>query len=180
LSKPVADELGDVRDRIFTPSEINRIRGGKVKLELIPRGVGRIEVLAPNLYHDIKPDEIAQMELTIRNAGTRRLDNIKLETDTPLGWRSEIQPEVITTMEPEEEIYVDLAFIPPTDVSVGDYEMTLRTRMMGARRRVEPDDKTIRIHVSGRVKILGTMVLIFLLVGLMVGIVVFGVKLSRR
>lgn len=180
LTKPVADELGEVRDRIFTPSEITRIRGGKVKLELIPRGVGRIEVLAPNLYHDIKPDEIARMELTVRNVGTRRLDNIKLETDTPLDWRSEIQPEMITSLEPEEEIFINLAFIPPVDVSVGDYEITLRTRMMGAQRRVEPDDKTIRIHVSGRVKILGTAVLIFLLVGLMVGIVVFGVKLSRR
>ena len=74
----------------------------------------------------------------------------------------------------------NLAFIPAADVNVGDYEITLMTRMMGAQRRLEPDDKTIRIHVSGQVKILGTSVLIFLVVGLTVAIVAFGVKLSQR
>ncbi|MFC2075895.1 NEW3 domain-containing protein [candidate division KSB1 bacterium] len=180
MSKAVADELGEVRDRSFTQPEIDDIRGGKVKMELIPRGVGRIEVRAQNLYHDIKPDETAAMEVRIKNTGTRRLDNIKLETDNPLGWKSEIQPDMITSLEPEEETAVNLAFLPPADVGVGDYEVTLRTRSMGALRRVEPDDKTIRIHISGRANILGSAILISLLIGLMVGIVVFGVKLSRR
>ena len=61
LAAPVADELGEVRDRIFASSEIASIRGGKVKVELILRGVGRIEVLSPNLFLDIKPHETARM-----------------------------------------------------------------------------------------------------------------------
>ncbi|GAI94010.1 unnamed protein product, partial [marine sediment metagenome] len=39
------------------PMEIDSLKAGNVKLELIPRGVGRIEVLALSLYHEIKIGE---------------------------------------------------------------------------------------------------------------------------
>jgi len=37
------------------PGEIEAMRLGWVELELIPRGVGEIEVRAQNLYHEIDP-----------------------------------------------------------------------------------------------------------------------------
>ena len=62
-------------------------RPGSVKLELIPRGVGKIEVQAVNLYHEIKVGEHVEMEVRVKNAGTRKLNNIRVFADLPLNWR---------------------------------------------------------------------------------------------
>jgi uncharacterized membrane protein len=63
---------------------------------------------------------------------------------------------------------------------VGDYEVTLKTESFASNRKVDSDDKKIRVHVSSNTSVLGTAILVILLVGILVGIVVFGVRLSRR
>jgi hypothetical protein len=45
---------------------------------------------------------------------------------------------------------------------------------------VESEDKIVRIHVASKTNVLGVSILVLLIVGLLVGIVVFGIKLTRR
>lgn len=164
----------------LNPDEIKSLNSGDVRLEIMPRGVGRIEVLALNLYHEIKVGEIVSMEVRVRNSGTRTLDNIRIYTDLPLNWRSEIQPDLIATLEQNKEEIVKIDFIPPTEVSVGDYEPKIRTECLASNRRVESEDKIVRIHIGARTNVLGISLLVVLLIGLLVGIVIFGIKLTRR
>jgi hypothetical protein len=162
------------------PKEIDSLKAGSVKLELIPRGVGKVEVQAPNLYYEIKVGENVDMKVTVKNAGTRKLNNIRVFSDLPLNWRAEIQPDLIASLEQSKEQMVNIRFIPPPDVSVGDYEPKIRTECSADNRRVESEDKIVRIHIASKTNILGISVLIILLVGLLVGIVVFGIRLTRR
>ena len=161
-------------------NEIEELRAGNVNLELIPRGVGRIEVLALNLYHEIKVGENVDMEVTVVNSGTRLLNNIRIFTDLPLNWRAEIQPDLIASLEQNQEEIVNIKFIPPDNVSVGDYEPRIRTECIADNRQVESEDKIVRVHLSAKTNVLGITLLIVLLIGLLVGIVVFGIKLTRR
>ncbi len=163
----------------LSPKSIDSLKVGVVKLELIPRGVGKIEVQAVNLYHEIKVDQTVVMEVRVKNAGTRKLNNIRISTDLPLNWRAEINPDLIASLEQNKEEVVSLRFIPPADVSVGDYEPKIKTECVADNRRVESEDKIVRIHISSKTNILGITLLITLLVGLLVGIVVFGIKLTR-
>jgi hypothetical protein len=167
-------------DKTYTESELKKIPGGKVKLELIPRGVGRIEVRVPNLYHEIVAGEMVEMEITVRNDGTRRLDNIKISSDNPLHWKTEISPDLIRTLDPEKELMVKLRIIPPADVGVGAQEVKIKTQAMADNRRVETEDKTVRVQVEAKTPVLWTVFLIILLVGLVVGVVIFGIKISKR
>jgi hypothetical protein len=162
------------------PKEIDSLKAGSVKLELIPRGVGKVEVQAPNLYYEIKVGENVDMKVTVKNTGTRKLINIRVFSDLPLNWRAEIQPELIASLEQDKEQMVNIRFIPASDVSVGDYEPKIRTECSADNRRVESEDKIVRIHIASKTNILGISVLILLLVGLLVGIVVFGIRLTRR
>ena len=162
------------------PKDIETMKAGSVKLELIPRGVGKIEVQAVNLYHEIKVGESVTMEVRIRNAGTRKLNNIRVFADLPLNWRSEIQPDLISSLEQNKEQVVTLKFLPPADVAVGDYEPKIKTECSADNRKVESEDKIVRIHVGSKTNVLGISLLVLLLVGLLVGIVVFGIKLTRR
>lgn len=164
----------------ISPKGIESLRAGTVKLELIPRGVGRIEVQALNLYREIKVGDNVNMEVGIKNTGTRRLNSIRIYTDLPLNWRAEINPDLIRFLDQNKEEIVNIDFIPPSDVSVGDYEPKIKTECIVENRKVESEDKIVRIHISAKTNIIGITLLILLLIGLLVGIVVFGIKLTRR
>ncbi|HEX9974674.1 MAG TPA: NEW3 domain-containing protein, partial [bacterium] len=180
LSRVQSEEMGELDPYNTTVKELDKLQGGRVRLELIPRGVGKIEVRAPSLYHEITVGDSVMMNITVKNNGSRRLDNIKVSTDNPLHWRSVIQPDLIKTIDPEKEQIVHLTFIPPSDVGVGAQEVRIKTEALADNRRVETEDKTVRIQVEAKTPILWTAVLILLLIGLVVGIVVFGIKISRR
>lgn len=167
-------------DASIDQNEIEDLKAGNVSLEIIPRGVGRIEVQAVNLYHEIKIGENVDMEVRIVNAGTRLLNNIRVFSDLPLNWKAEIQPDLIASLEQNQEEVVNIKFIPPDNVSVGDYEPRIRTECIADNRRVESEDKIVRVHLSAKTNVLGITLLIALLIGLLVGIVVFGIKLTRR
>jgi hypothetical protein len=172
-------DLMTKKPRIDT-KDIDSMKAGSVRLELVPRGVGKIEVQAVNLYHEIKVGENVNMEVRVKNAGTRKLNNIRVYSDLPLNWRSEIQPELIASLEQNKEVVVTIKFLPPADVSVGDYEPKIKTECSADNRNVESEDKIVRIHVASKTNVLGISLLVLLLVGLLVGIVVFGIKLTRR
>jgi hypothetical protein len=160
--------------------DLDNLKAGSVKLEIIPRGVGKVEVQALSLYHEIKVGQNLNMEVNVKNTGTRRLDNIRIYTDLPLNWRSEVQPDLIASLDQGKEEIVTIEFIPPEDVSVGDYEPKVRTECLADNRRVESEDKIIRVHISAKANVVGITLLVLFLVGLLVGIVVFGIKLTRR
>ncbi len=160
--------------------DIGSLRAGNVKLEIIPRGVGKVEVQALSLYHEIKEGQSVKMEVRVKNAGTRRLNNIRVSTDLPLNWRSEIRPDLIASLDQGKEEIIAIEFIPPEDLAIGDYEPKIKTECIADNRQVEAEDKIVRIHVSAKTNVIGITLLVLFLVGLLVGIVIFGIKLTRR
>ncbi|MHA2643009.1 MAG: NEW3 domain-containing protein [bacterium JZ-2024 1] len=168
------------QERVYSPAEIEQSRAGRVRLVIIPRGVGRIEVSAVSLFSEIHPGESVETTITIRNTGTRRLDNIKLTTEYPLNWRVELQPDIVPALEINREASVRLKIIPPSDVPVGDYEVRLKTESYAYGRRVPSEDKIYRVSVKAQTNIWGTAGLVGGLLLLVIGIVVFGIKLTRR
>ena len=180
LTKSEFDRLGSSRNIQLQPSDIPNIQGGKVRLELLPRGVGRIEVRAPSLYHEITVGDSVSMDVTVRNDGTRRLDNIRITTDNPLNWRSIVEADLIQSLDPEKEEIVHITLIPPSDVGVGAQEVKIKTEAMADNRRVQTEDKTVRIQVNAKTPILWTALIFLFLIGLVLGIVIFGIKISRR
>ena len=166
--------------RVLSDSEVEAFKAGKARLELVPRGVGKIEVRAVNLYHEIKTGEDVSMEITVHNEGTRRLDNIRIRTNMPPSWQSSIQPDVIPALLAAKEEVVKLRFVPPSGVDVGDYEVQIQTQALADNRPVQTQDKTVRIHVSARTNLILSAGLVLLVIGGVVGIVWYGIKLTRR
>ena len=164
----------------LSQKDINNIQGGKVKLELIPRGIGRIEIKVPSLYHEISTDEKVDMEIIIKNNGTRRLDNIKISTDKPLNWRSEIKPDLIKTLAAEKDTIINVVILPPIDVGVGAQEVKIKAEAMADNRIIESEEKTLRIKVEAQTPVFWTVILILILIGLVIGIVVIGINISKR
>ncbi len=177
---PHNKEISPAANKIWTQDEIEKLNVGFVKLELVPKGKGRLLVRAPQLFYTVKSDGSVESTIDIVNEGTRTLDNIEVKLDLPLNWGKEIQPSIINSLGISEEKQVKLKIFPPKDISVGRYEVRIRTTSLSDGQPVTGEDKTIMIEVEGGSNILGTILLVLLILGLSAGIVIFGIKLSKK
>jgi hypothetical protein len=153
---------------------------GQVDLEIIPRGVGRLEVEAPNLFQEIGPGEQAEIELRVKNAGSRAVHTIGTQIDVPERWRSESLPQELPNLPPGAEARVRIRIKPPSEVDIGDYEAQVRVAGLSGDRRIEADRKSLRVHVQRGTSPWLMGLLAALGVGLVAGVVFLGRRLSKR
>jgi hypothetical protein len=168
------------QEKIYTGPEIEQSRAGRIRLVILPRGIGKIEVSAVSLYSEIEKGNSVETSFKIRNTGTRRLDNVRISAEPPLHWTVEITPDLVAALDINREVEVALRMIPPSDVPVGDYEARLKTESYAYNRQVPSEDKIYRVSVIAQANIWGTALLIGGLLVLVLGLVIFGVKLTRR
>jgi hypothetical protein len=166
--------------RRYTAEEIRTSQIGAGRMEVTPRGIGKIEVSAPSLFSEVEAGAVVSSYVTIKNTGTRRLDNVRLWTEQPQGWRTQIEPEGIPGLEKDREQQVKLTIIPAEQADIGDYEVRIKTESYAYNRRVPSEDKIYRVSIKGRTNLLSTLAVIALLLGVLTTIVVAGVKLMRR
>jgi hypothetical protein len=167
-------------DRVYTEDEIGRSRAGRVRLVVMPRGVGRIEVAAPSLFSEILTGDIVETKMTLRNTGTRRLDNVRIRADAPLNWRVEIDPDIVETLDVNREAEVKFRMIPPDDPVVGDYEVRVKTESYSYNRAIPTEDKLYRVSIKARPNVWATTGLFAGLLIILAGVAVFLVRLTRR
>ena len=180
LDREGAARFAEAARDSLTAAEAAQVPSGKVRLELIPRGVGRLDVGAANLYHEISRGDSVVMEFTLRNTGSRLVNGVRLAADLLPDWRATFTPDLVPSVPIDGEARVRLVLVPPADIAVGDYDVKVRTVAVSADRQVDTEDKTVRVHVAQPAGWVGTLLLIVLLVGVVTGIVWFGLKLTKR
>jgi hypothetical protein len=175
--RPAFDSL---ENEVWTTATVASLDVGFARLELLPRGKGQLLVRAPQLYYAIRSHEQAEMTLDLVNEGSHRLDNIEVRADLPLNWTKDISQTIIPKLEIGEEKRISLSFSPDRGAASGKYEVRLRTSGLSNGQPVTAEDKSVTIEILADANILGTASILVLIIGLVTGIVVFGVKLSRR
>ncbi|OGU03427.1 MAG: hypothetical protein A2W29_00730, partial [Gemmatimonadetes bacterium RBG_16_66_8] len=103
----------------LTADEARSIAAGRVRLEIVPRGIGRLEVRSPNFYHTISRGDSVITEITLRNTGSRAVTNVRLSADPPPDWRSRVEPELVPEVAIDGEVRVGVTLVPPPDLGVG-------------------------------------------------------------
>ena len=166
--------------RRYSRDDIAESHAGALDLQVIPRGVGRIEVAADTLFSEVTAGDTLASQLTVRNTGTRRLDTVKVLLETPINWRTNVVPAVLPALDIDQEEIVALELIPPVDLVRGDYEVRIRTESYAYNRRVPSEDKIFRISVRSRTNLWLMTLLALALVGVAGGMVFLGIRLSRR
>jgi len=182
LAIPIS-QLTEVNSKLndtWTESEIEDLNVGFVKLEMIPKGVGRLIVKAPQLYDETDAESPIEFTFQVVNEGSRRLDNIEFELDAPFEWEKRIEPSIITSLDIREEQTVKLYLTPPSDVSVGRYETRMRSTGLSDSQPINAEDKTFTVQVAAQTSVIGTALILLLIIGLVGGLVFFGIKLSRK
>ncbi|MCP4684122.1 MAG: hypothetical protein GY867_01625 [bacterium] len=180
LPREQATELGDLHSRQWTEAELTEMKVGYVRLELLPRGKGELQVRSPQLYHAIGADETAEMYVDLLNEGSHQLNNIEVKIDLPLGWTKTVSPAMVPSLGISEEARMALTFTPPEDIAVGKYQMRIRTSGLSNNEPVTADDKTVTVEIKAETNVFGTILIVLLVVSLVGGIVGYGIRLSRR
>jgi hypothetical protein len=83
-------------------------------------------------------------------------------------------------LEIAEEARIGFTFIPPDDVAEGKYDIRLRTSGISNNQPISGEDKTVTVEVRAETNVFGSVLIILLLVVIVGGMVVFGIRLSRR
>lgn len=164
----------------MTPEQVAALGVGFVRLELVPRGVGKLLVRVPQLFYSIQPDGAAEVTMELVNDGSRRLDNVEITAEPPHLWDKQIDPQVIPAIGVGEERRVTLRFDPPDDTAPGKYEVRIRSSSFADDQPIQGEDKTVSVEIRPEVRVLAPALLAMLLLAVVTGVVYTGVKLSRR
>lgn len=166
--------------RSWTQQEIEKLNIGFVKLELVPKGNGKLLIKAPQLYFSITPHNRINANFDVVNEGSRRLDNTQVKLDLPLNWNAKITPELVSSLNISEEKRVSLEITPPEDITPGRYEIRLRTSALSENQPVAGEDKTITVEIQAETNFWGIAAITILILAVIGGIVAFGIKISRK
>lgn len=175
-----SNQISEKGKEIWTEADIKALDVGYVKLEMIPKGVGKLVLKAPQLFDNAEEGQPIEFIFTVVNEGSRRLDNIEFELDAPFQWEKSIDPIIIPELAIREEKTVRLTLTPPNNVSVGKYETRMRSTSLSDNQPVNAEDKTFTVQINAEASVLGTSLILLLIIGLVGGIVFFGIKLSRK
>jgi uncharacterized membrane protein len=180
LVVPQQMKIPNLHDKKWSGDEFDDLGVGYVRLELIPRGRGRLAVRVPQLFYSVGPDEPIEAVMDIKNDGSRRLDNVKTELDLPLNWRAAIDPQVVPVIGIGEESRVNLKLEPPDGMAPGRYDIRVRTSSLSDNQPVSAEDKTITVEIVPETNVIGTSLLVTLILGLVGAVVYFGIQLTRK
>jgi len=164
----------------WSEEELKKLGIGYVTLELIPKGIGKLLVRAPQLYYSANIGETIISKINLFNDGTRRLVNVDIEVDPPLNWRKEVIPSAVPDIEINHEEIVDIKLIPPANIVPGKYEIRIKTSSLSDDQPVRGEEKTITVEILPEANIFGTLIVILLILITISAIVVFGIRLTRR
>ena len=175
-----AESLGQIRGRTWSAKEIEALEVGFVRLELVPRGKGELVVRVPQLYFSVLKEESVAITLNMKNEGTRSLNNVQVEVDAPLHWAKEVEPQLLSTLDVGVEKQITVRVTPPPDIAPGKYEVRVKSSALSDTQPVSGEDKTISVEIKEEANVTGIAVIVSAIVILVLGIVIFGIRLSRR
>ncbi|MEW6752351.1 MAG: NEW3 domain-containing protein [Candidatus Latescibacterota bacterium] len=167
-------------DEPVPESQVEALGAPYVRMELIPKGLGKLEVLVANRYQEVQVGEELNLRVEFHNRGTVAVQNIKAVLDLPYEWESHESPSLIKLLEPGERSPVDIVARPPADIAVGEYEVGIEARGQVGTEDVESLEKNITVRIGARSNLAGNAVLIGVLVLLVLGIGIASVRISRR
>jgi len=151
-----------------------------VKLELLPRGSGKLLVRAQQLFHTIKQDGTVDVSIDLVNEGSRRLDNVEIKADPPINWTKKIDPQVVPSLNIGEENGSGCSLLHHTTQASAGTRFGSRPRRSPITSRSREKTKQSPWKYSQKRISFGTTLIILLIIGLVAGMVVFGIKLFTK
>ncbi len=160
--------------------ELSALHGAVMDLAVTPRGTGKLEISAPNLFTEVREGEPIELKFNVVNTGTLALREIRPELDLPLEWECTLEPANLRELLGGEKALFKVRITPVAGATVGEYAVRVEAEGHSGMEVVDAPQKDFTIRIASKGNLTGTAVLVGVLVLLVVGIAVASVKISRR
>jgi hypothetical protein len=173
-------ELKQMRKGVLTQTDLDSMQISNVMLELVPRGKAEITIEGPNLFLKKRIGEPLRFQFDLQNTGTVNLDGILVSLQLPANWAADIKPERDITLEVQYTKRIDVELLPASDATAGDYEIKLGASTFFQSREVTALEKVLRLQLETRSNVFIAAIFMIVLIGLIVGVSIFTIKIARR
>jgi uncharacterized membrane protein len=165
---------------VIPAEEMATIKGSRVGLKLIPTGAGKLDILVPNLFKEVKRGEPVSFKFTLLNSGTLTLRMVTPKLNLPTEWEGGAVPKMLDQIDPGEQAVITVNLRPPSDVAVGEYSVKLAADGRSGVENIDATEKNFTVRLAAPSNVTGTVVLVVVLVMLVLGIAVASIRISRR
>ena len=159
---------------------LSAARVGATRLEIVPRGVPKVDLRAANLYLEAALGDSLNAAFSVENSGTRTLAGLNLVVEVPAGWRFSADPKGPLTLAAGDRMDVRVRLQPAPNTPAGEYESRVRLETTGSSRAAESDEQVVRMRLTqrrGGVWMIAGVLTTLLFLG---GVVWMTVRLARR
>ncbi|MCE5247538.1 MAG: NEW3 domain-containing protein [Candidatus Polarisedimenticolia bacterium] len=166
--------------RAYSDREIQSSHVAAVRLELTPRGMGKLEVTAPTLLVETGAGDSVDVPLEISNTGSCRLDNLRVKVDAPSGWETQATPPTVASLDVGQKTSFAVRVVPPDGATVGDYEVRLRPECSAHSVSLDLEPKVLRVAVRSHGGVLRGLALLALVGGVVGWLLVRTLRRARQ
>jgi uncharacterized membrane protein len=121
------------------------------------RGNYDMKLYAEKYRYEANKGESVTFPITVANGGNAgALTNVKIEVEAPDGWKAEITPKTVASIQPEEKSIITIKVVPPANIVASEYKITTRVT---SDQTEKSDEFHILIKEQSMVAVFGILVL---------------------
>ncbi|MCZ6691355.1 MAG: NEW3 domain-containing protein [Planctomycetota bacterium] len=165
-----------------TPAFLMEAKVGFEELELVPRGVGEMELTAPSqgYYYRTKPEEDVRIRFFLENTGTSALADVRFEINSPSpAWNISLDPEKVDWIKPGQKKEITLTLTSDEPMEIGEYSVKIEATCELSGKPILAE-QNFRVNVQGQTDVVLAAIIMGVLLLIIVGIAVVGIRISRR
>ncbi len=107
-------------------TSLDDLEAPSLELQLTVEGVAELGLSLDNVFARVNAGEELHITATVANTGALTAEDVELEvTDLPYGWSAFANPDTISSIDPDEEVEVDVTVVLSDDASPGRYEFSI-------------------------------------------------------
>jgi len=122
------------------------------------RGNYDMNLYAEKYRYEANKGESVTFPITIANGGNAgALTNVKIEVEAPDGWKAEITPKTVASIQPDEKSIISIKVVPPANIVASEYKITVKVT---SDQTEESDEFHILVREQSMVAVFGVIVLV--------------------
>ncbi len=141
-----------------------------------------MEITAPSqgYYYRTKPEEDVRIGFFLENTGTSALADVRFEINpSSPAWKFTLDPERVDWIKPGEKKEVTLTLTSDEPMEIGEYSLKIEASCELSGKPILAE-QNFRVNVQGQTDVTLAAIIMGVLLLIIVGIAVVGIRISRR
>ena len=121
------------------------------------RGNYDMKLYAEKYRYEVDKGDAVTFPITVANGGNAgALTNVKIEVEAPDGWKAEITPKTVASIQPDEKSIITIKVVPPANIVASEYKITVKVT---SDQTEKSDEFHILVKEQSMVALFGILVL---------------------